>query len=186
MRHWLFVLNFHFSSLLNWRQTLVNSRTYVFGVLISFSFLFLRTLLRQRIFTRTRVSLPVCGSASCFPDHVLVVCSPGWCLMPGLQPSECCSRGPWGCLFVLSFIMPFFNCHCGKTGMCHCLLLTAGVRKPNYLGSQCLVVVVRWALCVCVCVVLLSSCPRPHWQRWQGMVTVALVTVRRRKKQTGL
>lgn len=39
MRHWLFVLNFHFSSPSNWRQTLVNSHTYVFAVLISFLFL---------------------------------------------------------------------------------------------------------------------------------------------------
>ena len=33
--------------------------------------------------------------------------------------------------------------------MCHCLLLAAGVRKPNYHGSQCLVAVVA-GLCVCV------------------------------------
>lgn len=31
--------------------------------------------------------------------------------------------------------------------MCHCLLLAAGVREPNYHGSQCLL---QWWLgCVC-------------------------------------
>lgn len=75
---------------------------------------------------------------------------PRCCLLPGLQPSECCS--PWGCLFVLPFIMPFSNCQCGKTGMCHCFLLAAGVRKPNYQGSQRLVAIaVRFYVHVCVC-----------------------------------
>ena len=150
MRHWLFVLNFHFSSLSNWRQTLVNSRTYVFAVLIRFSFYPPPPHTHTRywaggprwegpchfLFAR---ALPV------FPDHVLVVCSRGWCLSPGLQPSECCSRGPTG-MFVCAvfyYAIFFFNCHCGKTGMCHCSLLAAGVRKPNYHGSQCLVVVVQ-------------------------------------------
>lgn len=133
------------------------------------------------------VSLPVLRDCFLFSWPCSGRLFPGWCLSPGLQPSECCSWGPLGCLFVLSFIMPFFNCHCGKTGMCHCLLLAAGVKKPNYQGSQCLVAVVV-GLCVCVCVgfVLVSSCPRPHCQWWQGMVTATAVTASRRKKQTGL
>lgn len=103
--------------------------------------------------------------------------SPSRCLSPASQPSRRCSRGPLGCLFALSFMVPFFffNHHCGKTGMCHYLLLAAAVRKPNYHGSQCLVAVYRCAVSICVCVglVLVSSCPKPQWQRLQEMVTVA-------------
>jgi len=94
---------------------------------------------------------------------------PGCCLSPGLLPSQYCS--PLGCLFVLLFIMPFFNCHCGKTGMCHCLLLAAGVRKPNYQGSQCLNTT-EVGLYMCVCV---SVCVRLRlfwWAAVPGLLSV--------------
>lgn len=109
--------------------------------------------------------LPVCGSASCFPDHVLVACS--W---DGVYRLVCnhlnvAAGVLWDVCLCCLLLCHFFNCHCGKTGMCHCLLLAVGVGKPNYHGSQCLVAVV-FGLCVCVCVgvVLVSSCPRPYWQ----------------------
>lgn len=46
-----------------------------------------------------------------------------------LQP-----RVLWDVCLRCLLLCHFFNCHCGKTGMCHCLLLAAGVRKPNYHG----------------------------------------------------
>lgn len=145
MRHWLFVLNFHFSSFSNRKQTLVNIHTYVFSVPISFPFYFSHILLRIRI--QGPLSLPVCGSFFLFSWPCSGCLFLGCCLLPGLQPSECCS--PLGCLFVLLFIMPLFNCHCGKTGMCHCLLLAAWARKPNYQGSQCLLTIaVKLHVCV--------------------------------------
>lgn len=87
---------------------------------------------------------------SCLRERFLFFLTMFWSSVPGAgvyrlvcNHLNVAARVPPGCLFVLSFIMPFFfNCHCGKTGMCHCSLLAAGVRKPNYHGSQCLVVVV--------------------------------------------
>lgn len=94
---------------------------------------------------RGAVSLPVCGVASCFPDHVLVVCSLASVYRLVSNHLNVAAGVLWDvCLCcLLLWLFFFFNCHCGKTGMCHCLLLAAGVRKPNYDRSQCLVVVVQ-------------------------------------------
>lgn len=128
-----------------------------------------------------RALVPACGRTSCFLDHVLDVFFPESVFIACFATISTLQPGPSG-MFVCAVFYGaifFFNHHCGKTGMCHYLLLAAAVRKPNYHGSQCLVAVYRCAvsICVCVCVcvglVLVSSCPKPQWQRLREMVTVA-------------
>lgn len=97
---------------------------------------------------REPVLLPVCGSASCFPDHVLVACSWAGVYRLVCNHLNVAARVLWDVCLCCLLLCHFFNCHCGKTGMCHCLLLAVGVGKPNYHGSQCLVAVV-FGLCVC-------------------------------------
>lgn len=93
---------------------------------------------------RRPVSVPVCGIASCFPDHVLVVCSQAGVYHLVCNHLNVAAGVLWDVCFCAVFYSAIFlNRHCGKTGMCHYLLLAAGVRKPNYHGSQCLVVVVQ-------------------------------------------
>lgn len=103
------------------------------------------------------VSLPVCGSASCFPGHVLVVCSRAGVYRLVCNHLNVAAWVLWDVCLCCLLLCHFFNCHCGKTGMCHCLLLAAGVRKPNYHGSQCLVCSCSCG-CACVCVECVWGC----------------------------
>lgn len=88
---------------------------------------------------RGPVSVPVCKGASCFLDRVLVAFSRAGVYRLVCNQLNVAAGVLWDvCLCCLLSCQFFFNCHCGKTGMCHYLLLAAGVRTPNYHGSQCL------------------------------------------------
>lgn len=98
------------------------------------------------------MSLPVCGSASCFFDHILHLFF-YWSLL----------NASWGflgmfvyalfnspffvfvCVFLFCFV--FFNYCCGTTGICPYLFRVAemegGAKKYNYHESQCLLVVIH-------------------------------------------
>lgn len=123
MRHWLFVLPFHFGSLSNWRQPLVNNPTYCMSLLFSLacSFLFPTNTPSSHII-RIRLSLPARGSVSCF----------SW---PYSGPRLLNRRYEgvllWGCLFARCT----FKEKCLFAARQECSLAccwTPWVKKPNY------------------------------------------------------
>lgn len=72
-------------------------------------FLLFPNMIELEDLIRGPVWLPVCKSTSCFFWPCSSRLCSGCCLSPVcMQPSECWSWGLLGCLFVLSFIMPFF------------------------------------------------------------------------------
>lgn len=135
-------------------------------------------------------SLPVCGSASCFPDHLLHLFF-YWCL---LNPCERCIWGPLGCLFVLCFIVSFFltvtvvRQECAIT-CCRLSERSEKVQLPWIPVPGCSQVAVC-ARRVCLCVLWPCSLEELFQASSVGMAAeeemLALVRVRRRKKQTGL
>lgn len=125
----------------NPRQTLVNSRTWVFAALISCCFS-PPPPPPPPIIQPHQLSPPYPRSCLEAPLPVFLT-TLSRCLSapPGIQ-SHAAAEAPRGCLSP-SFMVPFspfsvfyffyFCCsnhRCGKTGMCH-YLLAAAVRKPN-------------------------------------------------------
>lgn len=81
------------------------------SLLFSLAFLFIsppHVIELEDLDERARVTSCLRERFLFFLTMFLVVCSRGWCLSPGLQPSECCSRGPSGMFVCAVFYYAIF------------------------------------------------------------------------------